>query len=263
MLTSTFIHLPGVGEKTERSWWRMGISSWHDWLKAYHMGWFAKFPQLHNQWRELIECSMAELENGNASFFAKLLPKQEYWRCYREFKERTVFLDIETTGCSAWDYITVVGIYDGHRYMPFVRGYNLHKCVEALYGKAVIVTFYGSAFDLPFLRRSFPNIYLPPIHIDLCYLLKRLGYKGGLKAIEWQLGISRDEEIEGLSGIDAVRLWMRYQHNNDANALRLLIKYNRADVVNLKTLMEFAYREMVKRVLGVNQCVNVVEHQLA
>jgi len=251
MLTSTFIHLPRVGEKTERRWWKMGINSWRNWLKAYDMGWFAKF-QLRSKWRKLIERSIAELENGNASFFAELLPRQEYWRCYREFKGRTVFLDIETTGRSPWDYITVVGIYDGHRYTPFVHNHNLNKCIEALHDKAIIVTFYGSAFDLPFLRRSFPNIYFPPIHIDLCYLLKRLGYKGDLKAIERQLGIRRDKEIVGLSVMDAVQLWMRYKHGNDVNALRLLIKYNRADVVNLKPLMDFAYHEMARRVRGVS-----------
>jgi hypothetical protein len=29
MLTNTFCHLPGIGEKTERNLWAAGVTSWH------------------------------------------------------------------------------------------------------------------------------------------------------------------------------------------------------------------------------------------
>jgi uncharacterized protein YprB with RNaseH-like and TPR domain len=84
---------------------------------------------------------------------------------------------------------------------------------------------------------------LPPAHIDLRFLLKRLGYAGGLKKIEKDLGIGRETEINGMDGYEAVRLWQAYQWGDDT-ALKTLIRYNRADIVNLKPLMEIGYREM-------------------
>ncbi|MCS7252441.1 MAG: ribonuclease H-like domain-containing protein [Armatimonadota bacterium] len=244
LLRATFIHLPGVGEKRERIWWRMGITSWERWLCECNRG---TLKHVLTSWRELIEKSIAALREGNAYFFASMLPKVEHWRCYRDFQESVVFLDIETTGTSDDDHITIVGLYDGYHYRTFIRGYNIQDLFEELHGKAIVVTYYGSRFDIPFLQRRFPNIRIPPIHIDLCYLMKRLGYKGGLKTVERQLGIVRDHEIDGLSGWDAVRLWNSYERYNDGYALELLIKYNRADTVNLKPLMEFAYSEMALR----------------
>ncbi len=244
LLTATFIHLPGVGEKRERAWWRMGITSWEKWLQECKRG---KLQHVPDDWKRLIKGSITALAERDADFFADKLPREQYWRCYQDFRDSTIFLDIETTGMGKDDHVTVVGIYDGRRYKAFIRGYNMSDMVGELHGKAIVVTFYGSRFDIPFLRRRFPNIHIPPIHIDLCYLMRRLGYKGGLKAVERQLGIVREQEIEGLCGWDAVRLWNEYERYGDEDALALLIKYNKADTVNLKPLMEFAYNEMAHR----------------
>jgi hypothetical protein len=35
-------------------------------------------------------------------YFANNLQKKEHWRAYREFREKTIFLDIETTGLSTY-----------------------------------------------------------------------------------------------------------------------------------------------------------------
>jgi len=112
----------------------------------------------------------------------------------------------------------------------------------------MVITFSGSSFDLPYIRRWYPSITLPPVHIDLRFFLKRLGYKGGLKAIEKEFGILRDSEIGGMDGYEAVKLWRAYQLG-DQNALDLLIQYNTADIVNLKPLMETGYDQMKKQVL--------------
>ena len=42
-----------------------------------------------------------------------------------------------------------------------------------------------------------------------------------------------------------MRLWNKYL-DGDPDALKLLLAYNREDVVNLKYLMEFAYQKMVR-----------------
>jgi uncharacterized protein YprB with RNaseH-like and TPR domain len=75
-------------------------------------------------------------------------------------------------------------------------------------------------------------------------LLRRLGYKGGLKNVEAQLGIERLPETQGLDGRDAIRLWWQWRDYGSERALELLLSYNREDVVNLLPLLEFAYRKL-------------------
>jgi uncharacterized protein YprB with RNaseH-like and TPR domain len=108
----------------------------------------------------------------------------------------------------------------------------------------MIVTFNGGSFDLPVLKRSFRGLEMDQIHVDLCPLLRKLGYRGGLKRIEAELGITRPEGIAGLTGFDAVILWRRYFGLHDHNALERLIAYNREDCVNLERLAEIAVRKM-------------------
>jgi hypothetical protein len=110
----------------------------------------------------------------------------------------------------------------------------------------VLVTFFGSGFDLPVIRRSFPGITLDQLHVDLCFLLKRIGLSGGLKRIESQLGIRRRPETEGLDGWEAVRLWHAYQAGSD-EALDLLLTYNKEDVMNMEPLLEYGCAEMLQR----------------
>ena len=83
-------------------------------------------------------------------------------------------------------------------------------------------------------------MHLDQIYLDLVHPLRRLGFVGGLKAIESQVGILRSEETTGLGGFDAVRLWRAYNRGDD-DALDLLLEYNMEDVVNLEPLAELAY----------------------
>ena len=70
------------------------------------------------------------------------------------------------------------------------------------------------------------------------------GIRGGLKKIEKQFEIERPEGIDGLNGLDAVKLWRRFERFKDESALEKLIAYNRADVVNLERLAEETYTIM-------------------
>ncbi|SPD72097.1 conserved hypothetical protein [uncultured Desulfobacterium sp.] len=244
MLENTFIHIQGIGHKTERGLWRRGIKSWRQFLE-YDGIIFSKGRD------QFVRDELAESLNnlGNIGFFAERLSTHEMWRVFDSFREKAVYLDIETSGgYQGVDEITVIGIYDGHAVNTFVTGINLDKFEVAIAEYDLIVTFNGSLFDLPFIRRSFPNIYLPPGHIDLRFLLKRLGFAGGLKKIEKVFDIKRDPQIDGMSGYDAVSLWKSYQWGDRA-ALDTLIQYNRADIVNLEPLMEIAFDRM-KTTLG-------------
>ena len=69
---------------------------------------------------------------------------------------------------------------------------------------------------------------------------------GGLKNIERELGIKRNEDVADIDGFEAVRLWYRYL-GGDENALKLLVDYNIEDIKNLKFLMEYAYDNLKKK----------------
>ena len=70
--------------------------------------------------------------------------------------------------------------------------------------------------------------------------MKRLGYLGGLKGCERQLGLHRGE-LDGVDGYFAVLLWDEFKRTNSRNALETLLAYNIMDTVNLESLMVIAY----------------------
>lgn len=243
MLRRTFIHLPAVGLATEARWWRQGILTWTDALE--HLPQLVRPLGRRLLCRQILEQSLAQQHEPR--FFAPLLRPSEHWRLYGEFRERTAFLDIETSPDDfGYHEITMIGLYDGFSYRPFVQGDNLDAFEEAVQDFQLVATFNGARFDLPVIRNHFRHLRAPWVHIDLRYVLARLGLRGGLKAIELERGIERSADVRGLNGWDAVRLWQGHRSGEPA-ALPRLIRYNRADVVNLKTLMDFAYESLSRR----------------
>jgi uncharacterized protein YprB with RNaseH-like and TPR domain len=183
-------------------------------------------------------------------YFSRRLSSVNAWRLFDAFKNRAVYLDIETSGgYQGLDEITVIGLYDGRNTQTFVNGDNLDRFEIAVADYDMVITFSGSAFDLPFIRRWFPNIHLPPAHVDLRFLLKQLGYTGGLKKIEKSFGLDRDDDIQGMGGYEAVLLWKDFQWGND-EALEKLIRYNTADIVNLEPLMVTACKKMKEKLFS-------------
>lgn len=243
MLTSTFIHAPGVGEATERRLWDAGIRDWDAFLAPD-----AELPVGRGR-RDMIapvlEESRRRLAEADHRYFARALPAGEHWRAAGEFSDRMGFLDIETTGMGTHAHPTVIGLYDfaEGEFHAFVYGENMRDFTDFVDEYRVLVTFFGTGFDLPVLRQWDPRIVWHQLHVDLCPLLRRLGYKGGLKRIEKQLGIARADGVDGLDGLDAVRLWWKHKRG-DENALRTLIDYNEADVINMVRLLQFASRQM-------------------
>jgi hypothetical protein len=231
--------VPGGGYRTEERLWQSGVESWDDVGTAKSM---ALVPlHLHPQLEEEIERSQEALHQKRYRYFATRLPPREHWRAWPEFRDDVGYLDIETTGLDIGrDTVTVVGLYDGRQKQSFVKGVNMQELPEALEGVRLLVTFNGSRFDAPFLRRSFPRVRLDQIHVDLMNLLHRLGFWGGLKSIERRLGVERSDETADMTGFDAVRLWHRYEAGDD-DALDTLVAYNLEDVLNLEPIMEFAY----------------------
>ena len=57
---------------------------------------------------------------------------------------------------------------------------------------------------------------MPAAHVDLRFLMARLGFKGGLEKIEPRFGIRRPKAVNGMDGYMAVLLWQRYQRGDKA-----------------------------------------------
>lgn len=241
LLTRTFLHLPGVGPKKERKLWKRGIRAWTDFLEFEGplLG-----PSKDPEARGILEQCIAHRDDP--AFFSGFLKGGHMWRVFPAFSHSAVYLDIETFPGPGYDEITVIGLYDGAGVQTFVSGENLDRFEVAVAAFDVVVTFNGSLFDLPIIRGHFPHIHLPPIHVDLRWVLRQLGLTGGLKAIEKKLSIARPGPLDGLSGLDAVRLWHQHLHG-DPKALETLIAYNSEDIVNLKPLMEYAVEKLSEK----------------
>jgi uncharacterized protein len=242
MLKNTFLHIQGLGIKSEQRIWSSGVHSWDDLLRGDCPHFFHMREDVIKRW---IEDSIEHLSEGNPNFFGNLLPSKQFWRFFPEFRESTAYLDIETTGLDSWgNTITTIALYDGKSIFTYVQGQNLEDFKRDIKRYKVLITYNGRCFDVPFLENYF-RIKLNQVHIDLRYLLRSLGYAGGLKGCEKKAGIDR-EELAGLDGYSAVLLWNDYQRNKNPKSLETLLAYNIQDVVNLEFLMVLSYNLKLK-----------------
>lgn len=152
----------------------------------------------------------------------------------KESPSPRAYLDIETD-YDQW--ITVVGIYRpdlGHK--QWTRpNLDVAGMKAFMSGIERVFTYNGARFDLPIIRDQLKfdveKIYQ---HHDLMHTCWENDLYGGLKKVEQTLGIHRD--TEGMTGIDALKLWDKYNTDKDPEALELLLRYNREDVENLEAL---------------------------
>lgn len=242
MLKNTFCHIPGIGPRLESRIWSRGFHTWTCVLgtppaKLPHR--FSAFLVPH------LRQSLDQLEGGNASFFADRLPPAEQWRLFPDFRDSAAYFDIETTGLRPeFSTITTIALFDGERIRHYIHGRNLDDFVDDVARYKLLVTYNGKCFDIPFIERFF-GIRIEAAHIDLRYVLRSLGYRGGLKGCERQLGIDRGD-LEGVDGYFAVLLWHDFVENGNELALETLLAYNVEDVVNLERLMVMAYNLKIK-----------------
>ncbi|HMP76354.1 MAG TPA: ribonuclease H-like domain-containing protein [Kiritimatiellia bacterium] len=233
MLRRTFLHLPGVGETTERRWWERGVRDWETALAA---------PCREDQRNELLS-SLAALERKDWTYFERALANVHKWRAWEELGGQALFVDIETNGSYGPQSITVIGTFDGREVRHFVAEENLQDAADHLESFPMLVTFNGLFFDMPLIRQRFTHRLNNHLHLDLRFPLHRLGLKGGLKRIEQQLGLVRGEATDGLGGWDAVRLWREWQYGS-RESRELLLEYNSEDVRNLRPLAEYVHARM-------------------
>jgi uncharacterized protein YprB with RNaseH-like and TPR domain len=243
MLTNTFIHIQSIGAITEQRLWDSGFRDWDSFSGDLPI----PIPASRKCFLEQgIGKSKRHLVNGNPAYFSKLLPSNQCWRLFPEFRDSMVYLDIETTGLDRYfNDITTIALYDGQCIQTYVQGQNLEDFIEDIQKYKVIVSYNGKCFDVPFLEQYF-NIRLDHAHIDLRYILFSLGYRGGLKGCERQLGMDRGD-LSDIDGFFAVLLWDEYQRNKNQKVLDTLLAYNVQDTINLEALMVLAYNMKLKQ----------------
>jgi uncharacterized protein YprB with RNaseH-like and TPR domain len=245
MLGSTFQLGAGVGPRREQRIWRAGIARWEDFPQAPSVVLSARSDA---SLRSAIDGAARALGRRDADGVAALLPASEHWRMLPAFGDGACYLDIETGDDDVrFEGISAIGILDREGPRIFLAGRDLHLFPQVARGAQMLVTFNGLSFDLPILRRAFPEWRPPVCHVDLRHVLARLGHDGGLKSIERAIGelrLARPGHLAALGGWDAMWLWRRGK-DGDRAALRVFAEYNLYDVVNLRTLMAYAYNALV------------------
>jgi hypothetical protein len=236
VITASFRHIAGIGPLRERQLWFSGVRSWAELPPSGDV----LSPRLDGKLREGVALSLRRLAADDVEFFARALPQTEHWRLLPQVLEDAAFLDIEAAG----DKVTVAGVLDRVGLISF--GGDLSGFRERARPWRALITFNGTIFDLPILRRVLPDWQPPAVHVDLRHVYQRLREKGGLKELEPRVGFFRPPHLSTLSGADAVALW-HAQLAGDRNALRRLVEYNLYDVFHLRPLAELGYNRLLER----------------
>jgi len=240
MINSSFIFLDKIGKQLEKRIWQQGIKDWNTFIKTKKIIGISEKRKSYYD-RKLIEARKA-LYNNDSKFFNLL--QSETWRLYEHFKDQAIFIDIETTGVNKYDDITLIGLYDGIETKTMFN-IDQHKLREFLSNYKLIVTFNGATFDLPYISKRYPKL-LPDIpNFDLRTACQRVNLTGGLKQIEKQLDIKRDNKIvEKMHGGDPLRLLKMYKATGDEHYINLLIEYNEEDIINLKPIADYVTKKL-------------------
>jgi len=242
MLQNTFIHIQSIGAITEQRLWESGLRDWDAFTDDISIPLSGKRKYLLQKG---IDESRQHLYQNNPVYFSKCLPANQSWRFFPEFRNSIAYLDIETTGLDRhYHSITTIALYDGHEIKTYVHGQNLEDFIDEIYKYKVIVTYNGKSFDIPFIE-SFFNIRLNHAQIDLRYVLYSLGFRGGLKGVERQLGTDRGN-LRDVDGFFAVLLWDEYLKTKNRQVLETLLAYNVQDTITLENLMVTAYNMKLK-----------------
>jgi uncharacterized protein YprB with RNaseH-like and TPR domain len=153
------------------------------------------------------------------------------------------YLDIETRSFPRLSrdkqYITVIGFFHeltGLTQMVWPE-INAASLKELLPEAERVYTFNGNNFDLRFIKHH-TGLDLLEFYKsrDLMYDCRSRGLRGGLKAVERQLGIGRLQSP--LNNWEIQECWTRWKHKGDRQALDTLLKYNEEDVMNLVELRQ-------------------------
>lgn len=245
MLNHSFLHLPGIGETTEKRLWDQGVRSWDDLEMSLGDVFGAK--KAANVAVGLEE-SRAAFESGEYGYFAERMKSAHIWRLIPECQESVAYLDIETTGLGfppESHSTTIAVLFKGELIVEHEPARKL-ALLERLEAEAkMVVTFNGLCFDLPFLRHE-TGLELRLPHVDLCVWFRRHDIRGGLKAIQRAHPQVHQRSSMDIDGFDAVRLW-RMHERGVPRALETLMTYNAEDSLVLQPLLHIAFERELER----------------
>ncbi len=243
LLRRSFVHLKGVGPRSEKHLWKIGMTDWEELLK--HAPQMFKSKRLDDVCQS-IEQSLAAWDRGDLYYFDRQLPGAERWRLIPGGFDDIAYFDIEAANGGmppATESTAVAFCFRGelHQEYEYSRKRDLLNWImdEA----SLFCTYNGAAYDLPFLSAEF-GLALHKAHIDLCPWLRRQGFKGGLKAIQKTTAHLHQRSSMDLDGYDAVRLWKMHEEAQPG-ALETLLTYNAEDVLILEPLLVDAYNREV------------------
>src|SRR5262245_63684754 len=151
MLTSTFVMLKGIGSGTAARLWDGGVTDWRSFLQQPAL---SGISAARKAWYDQdLNTAVTWLESGRADLFGTCLKSREHWRLFETFRHRALYLDIETTGMSAREgHVTVVGLYRNGHMTSLIHGETLteDRLHDELEQTDLLITFFGSGFDIPY-----------------------------------------------------------------------------------------------------------------
>lgn len=183
-----------------------------------------------------VRAGHAAVTGDEPRTLARLLHASDHWRVLAHWFEQASFFDIETSGLDVRSVVTLVCCLHRGRLYRFVRGENLDEFLDLLQEIKLMVSFNGASFDVPRIEDLFHVPEFPCAHVDLRWMCYHRGWRGGLKALERQLGLQRPADLEGVDGFQAVQLWEQWERHGDRAARHRLERYCAADTVTLQRL---------------------------
>jgi uncharacterized protein YprB with RNaseH-like and TPR domain len=233
-LEQALLHLPHIGPKRAERLAAAGCGCWSAILAADN-----PLRLAPERWAETVAAARRSLEALAADDPRPLsgaLATAEHWRVLDHWFDRASFFDIETSGLEPESEVTLVACLHRGELRLFLKGENLDDFLGLLEEVKLLVSFNGSGFDVPRIEDRFHVPRIPCAHVDLRWLCHHRGWRGGLKAIERQLGLARPADLAGLGGAEAVWLWQLWSEKRDPAARRTLERYCAADTVALQRL---------------------------
>ena len=233
-LEQTLLHLPHVGPKREVRLRAAGCGTWSDVVAADN-----PLRLAPERWAETAAAARKCLEalaTDDPRPLTAALATREHWRILHHWFDQASFFDIETSGLEPESEVTLVTCLHRGDLRVFLKGENLDDFLALLEEVKLLVSFNGTGFDVPRIEDRFHVPQIPCAHVDLRWLCHHRGWRGGLKAIERQLGLARPADLLGLGGEEAVWLWRLWAEKRDAAARRTLERYCAADTVALRRL---------------------------
>lgn len=140
MLPYTFCGLGGLESDAEKALWKSGVWSWNDYRRIRRIPFSI---ETHNAILDDLKEAQLQFQNGyeGLRWFSQKIPASHHCRLLPHILDRCVYLNIETTGLSSEDTITVLSVYNGSSCRTFVRGTNLKEALWSIPSQATRTVF--------------------------------------------------------------------------------------------------------------------------